>query len=210
MPKVVTHRIVVPAREARLARIRAGQQFSVVDLDGGQVGDLFVFAAGDATEFHSASHTRSCRSRLFPAVGEEFVSNRRRPMLRFIDDTSPGVHDMLIAACDPARYEALGTRGHASCAENLRAALSAAGLESTCVPQPINLFMNIPARPDHTLEWLPAISTPGQGVTFEALMDCNVVLSACPQDLNAINGTDGPTDLAIDVVAATTKTEETT
>ncbi|WP_223166255.1 DUF1989 domain-containing protein [Nonomuraea sp. SYSU D8015] len=43
-------RTVVPAREARAARLAAGQRVSVVDLEGGQVGDVFAFAAEDVTE----------------------------------------------------------------------------------------------------------------------------------------------------------------
>ena len=203
MTSAVTHRIVVPATGARLVPVRAGQRLSVVDLDGGQVGDLFVFAADDVTEFHSASHTRAHVSRLFPRVGEEFVSNRRRPMLRLVADSSPGRHDMLIAACDSARYEALGAPGHASCAENLTAAMADAGLELVVVPQPINVFMNIPVDGAEDLAWLPALSAPGQSIDFEVLIDCHVVLSACPQDLNPINGAHGPTHLAIDIASAT-------
>jgi uncharacterized protein YcgI (DUF1989 family) len=42
-------------------------------------------------------------------------------------DDTPGVHDMLIAACDPERYEGLGVSGHASCADNLLRALPPRG-----------------------------------------------------------------------------------
>jgi len=37
-------------------------------------------------------------------------------------------------------------------------------------------------------------------VTFAAAMDCAVVLSACPMDLNVING-ELPTSLAIDIIS---------
>jgi uncharacterized protein YcgI (DUF1989 family) len=107
---------------------------------------------------------------------------------------------MLIAACDPVRYRTLGVPEHASCADNLRNALAQIGLSSGVVPQPVNVFMNIPVGADGDLSWLPAISRPGDAITFAAAMDCAVVVSACPMDLNSING-QNLTPLAIDVMS---------
>ncbi|GAA4151163.1 urea carboxylase-associated family protein [Actinomadura keratinilytica] len=197
--RLMTGRTVVPAREARAVQVAAGQRVRVVDLEGGQVGDLFAFAAGDSGEHLSASHTRSVTSRLFPQVGEAFVTNRRRPILSVVSDTSPGRHDMLIAACDPARYEALGAPGHPSCARNLDLALAELGLSVAATPQPVNVFMRIPVEESGRLQWLPAASRPGDAITFEAVMDCLVVLSACPQDLVDVNAGE-PSPLAIDVM----------
>jgi hypothetical protein len=195
-------RVVIPAREARAVEVRAGQRFRVVDLEGEQVGDLFAFARDDLSEYHSAEHTRAHVGRLFPAIGERFVTNRRRPILRLVADDSPGHHDMLIAACDPERYRGLGVSGqHASCAENLRTALAALGHTPPVVPQPINVFMHIPIADSGALTWLPAATRPGDSVTFQAEIDCVVVVSACPQDLVGING-HGPTSLAVDLLAS--------
>ncbi|GLX07318.1 urea carboxylase-associated family protein [Microbispora sp. NBRC 16548] len=193
-------RTVVPAREARAVRVPQGRRVSVVDLEGGQVGDVFAFAADDVTEHLSASHTRSSTNRLFPAVGERFWTDRRRPILTLVSDTSPGLHDMLIAACDPERYAALGAQpSHASCAGNLRRALASMGLAVPFTPQPVNVFMRIPVDEEGRLDWLPAVSRPGDAITFQAVMDCVFVVSACPQDLVDING-GVPTSLAIDVL----------
>jgi uncharacterized protein YcgI (DUF1989 family) len=170
----------------------------VIDVEGGQVGDLFAFAADDPAEHLSASHTRTSTGRLFPLIGEQFVTTLRRPILTLVDDTSPGVHDMLIAACDPARYQALGVEEHASCAANLHGALAQIGMSVDVVPQPVNVFMNIPVGADGELSWLAATSRPGDALTLAAEMDCVVVVSACPMDLNAINGV-GPTQLAVEV-----------
>jgi uncharacterized protein len=190
---------VVPARTGLAIPVDAGQRVSVVDVDGGQVGDFFAFARSDPGEFLSASHTRAFTSRLFPAVGESFMTTRRRPILRLLADTSPGAHDLLIAACDPARYEQLGVEGwHASCAENLEHALAAVGVVAPVVPQPFNVFMRTPPEIDGTISWLPALSRPGDRVEMEALMDMWVALSACPSDLSGINV--GPlSDLALEV-----------
>jgi uncharacterized protein YcgI (DUF1989 family) len=197
--ELMTGRTVVPAQEGRAVRVTAGQRVRVVDLEGGQVGDLFAFAADDPREHLSAAHTRSATSRLFPEVGEPFVTDRRRPILSLAGDASPGLHDMLIAACDPARYAALGAPGHASCARNLDLALAELGLAVAVTPQPVNVFMRIPVEESGRLRWLPAESRAGDSITFEAAMDCVIVVSACPQDLVGIND-NGPTPLAVDVL----------
>lgn len=192
--------IHIPAREGRAVRVPAGRRFRVVDLEGGQVVDLFAFSAEDVEEYASAEHTRVAVSRLFPRVGESFVTNRRRRILLFDQDASPGIHDMLCASCDPARYKLLGVSGwHASCRENLETAMAALGFDSVRVPQPINLFMNTPARADGTIEWLPAVSQPGDHVVLRAELDCVVAASACPQDLVDINAK-GPSPVALELL----------
>ncbi|GAA2726520.1 urea carboxylase-associated family protein [Actinocorallia aurantiaca] len=193
-------RMVVPARTGRGVRVAAGRRVSVVDLEGGQVGDVFAFTA-DMSEHLSAAHTRAATDRLFPAQGRHFVTDRRRPILALVSDTSPGRHDMLIPACDPARYASLGAEpGHPSCAENLHRALAELGTASPLTPQPVNVFMHIPVDGDE-LRWLPATTRPGDAITFQAVVDCVFVVSACPQDLVDINGGD-PTPLAIDLLPA--------
>jgi len=180
--------VEVPAREARAVRVRPGGRVRVVDVEGGQVVDLFAFAAGDVSEHASAEHTRIHVNRLFPRVGESFVTNRRRPILQFERDDSPGVHDMLCAACDPARYRLLGVDGwHPSCQENLQRAMAALGHAAIEVPQPVNLFMAVRVEPDGSLTWGAAPTKAGDSVVLRAEMDCVVVASACPQDRNEIN-----------------------
>ena len=191
-------RVVVPAGAGRAVLVREGERVRVVDVEGGQVGDVFAFVAQDPGEHLSASHTRTSTGRLFPLVGEQFVTSRRRPILTLAGDTSPGVHDMLIAACDPARYRALGIEQHASCADNLRNAMAQIAMTIGSVPQPVNVFMNIPIGVNGDLRWLAAPSRAGDAVTFEAVLDCVVVVSACPMDVNSING-ERPTPLAIEI-----------
>jgi uncharacterized protein YcgI (DUF1989 family) len=193
-------RIDVPACEGRAVRVEAGKCFRVIDLDGGQVCDMWVFVAADPGEWQSAEHTRAAVRRLFPAVGESFVTNRRRRILTLVRDESPGLHDMLIAACDPVRYVQYGVEEpHASCADNLRRALSAHGVELGHVPQPINLLMNTPPGADGRIVDGQAQTTAGDSTVFRAELDCVVVVSACPFDVFPISS--GPlTGLAIELV----------
>ena len=53
-------------------------------------------------------------------VGDVLVTNKRRPILTLVEDTSPGVHDTCMSACDIYRYRGLGVEGHHdSCTDNL-------------------------------------------------------------------------------------------
>lgn len=193
-------RIDVPAGEGRGVRVAAAERFRVVDVQGGQVADTFAFVADDVSEYASAEHTRVHLSRLFPRPGEAFVTNRRRPIVLLEADDSPGVHDMLCAACDPTRYAALGVEGwHASCQENLEKVMEELGYGRVEIPQPINLFMNIPVLTDGELGWEPAPTRPGDSVTMRAELDLVLVVSACPQDLVPINA-GGPTPIAIELL----------
>lgn len=196
----VRERIVVPAREGRGVRLAAGDSFRIVDLEGSQVGDLFAFNANDVREYHSAHHTRAVVDRLFPLPGQQFQSNLRRPIMTLLRDDSPGIHDMLIAPCDPARFEQLGVKEwHASCQENLQTVMASFGFADVVVPQSINLFMNIPVAADGSIQWLPAPTKAGDSVTLRVEMDCYVVLSACPQDIIVINDK-APSPMAIEVL----------
>lgn len=165
-----------------------GQCVRIIDVAGGQVGDLFAFAAADPAEYASASHTRPAIRKLFPEAGDPVLTNRRRPILTVLEDTSPGRHDMLYAACDPARYESLGTAApHRSCAGNLEQALRSTGRDLVTVPQPLNVFMDVRPQPDGTLAAHPASSRPGDYIAFRADRDCVLVLSSCPMDIVPIS-----------------------
>jgi len=181
-------------------RVPAGRRFRIVDPEGGQVADTWAFVADDPGEFHSAQHTRVHVGRLFPRPGEQFVTNTRRPILFLEEDATPGIHDMLCAACDPERYQGLGVEGwHASCQENLQTALREIGVDPPrFAPQPINLFMNTPAEAEGAIGWYPAPTKPGDYVLMRAELDLVLGVSACPQDIVAINDRNpGPIDIEL-------------
>jgi uncharacterized protein YcgI (DUF1989 family) len=96
----------------------------------------------------SMEHLHATWARSCPPKGDALVTNRRRPILVLEEDTSPGRHDTVIAACDVHRYAQLGCRDyHDNCTDNLHAALAALDLRTARVPAPLNLWMNIPIGP---------------------------------------------------------------
>jgi uncharacterized protein YcgI (DUF1989 family) len=178
----------VPARQGRAVRVAAGQTIRIINTHGTQVCDMWAFNASSMNEFMSMEHLRAWVNRVNPRPGDEMVTNHRRPILSFKTDTSPGVHDTMIAPCDIHRYRTLGVEGyHDSCADNVRLAVKAIGLRTREVPGSLNLWMNIPFDREGTIQWLPTVSKPGDYVEFVAEMDCVVVMSSCPQDIVVIN-----------------------
>ena len=181
--------IEIPARKGKAVRVRAGQRIKIVNSRGQQVVDTWAFNTNDLREFMSMEHSRVALGHIIPAPGDRLVTNRRRPVLTIVEDTSGGIHDTLFAACDRWRYELLGcTEYHDNCTDNLWAALAELGLQPPETPAPLNLFMNIPVVDGNRVEIRPPDSTPGSYVTLRAEIDCIIAFSACPQDLVPVNG----------------------
>lgn len=194
--------ISIPARRGKAAFVSAGQCVRVVNTHGQQVVDTWAFSQEDMTEFMSMEHSRTSLGRIMPALGQAMVTNRRRPILTLAEDTSGGIHDTLLAACDRYRYELLGHEGyHDNCTDNLAAALGELGLTAPETPSPWNLFMNIPVGADGSVGFEPPVCRAGDYLTLRAEMDCVVAFSACPQDMVPINGEDCvPTEAHFEVV----------
>jgi uncharacterized protein YcgI (DUF1989 family) len=177
----------IPARQGAAVPLRRGQSLRVVNTRGGQVVDLWAFLEGES-EHLSMPHSVVTLGRIKPAPGDVLVSDLRRPVLRLVEDRSPGTHCMLFAACDPARYALLGvTAHHDNCADNLRRALAPFRIALAYVPTPLNLFMNTKFSQHRVMTVEAPEAGPGDSVTFSAERDCIVVMSACPQDLLPVN-----------------------
>ncbi len=180
---------VVPARQGRAFRVPADTTFRITNTYGTQVGDFWAFAEDDLGEFLSMEHLRSGLRRVTPRTGDPLLTNRRRPILTFLEDSSPGIHDTMVAACDIYRYAEFGCEGyHDNCVDNLRMALAAINLRVPQIPCPFNLWMNTPFYPDEQMKHLPTVSKPGDHVTFRAELDAVITVSCCPMDMLPING----------------------
>lgn len=180
--------VVVPPQQGRAVLVRAGESVEVVDVEGAQVADVWAVDADDHTRWLSTSHTRDYLERLFPRVGECFVDQRYEPIVEMVADMSPGPHDMLFPACNPALYDREGLAGHANCADNFRAAAAAHGVVLPTLPDPVNLFQNSAPGPDGMINVLAARSRPGDSVTLRAARDVLVVVTACAVDFWPTNG----------------------
>jgi uncharacterized protein YcgI (DUF1989 family) len=186
----MTETVQVAARSGKAVKLQAGWSVKLINTLGSQVVDTWAFNAQDLAEHMSMEHTRVMLGRLNPRNGDQLFSNRRRPLLKMTEDTSPGVHDTLRAACDPVRYKLLGHENHASCQENLAAALRELGLRAPHSPCPLNMFENCPVGEAGKLVVVPPPVKAGEYVVLTAEVDAIVVFSACPMDIFPTNGPD--------------------
>ena len=186
--------VTIPAAHGKAARLGTGQRVKLINTHGTQVVDTFAYNAYDLGEYMCMASSRVWNQRLNPKVGDVMVTNQRRPILTIVEDTTPGVHDTVMAACDRYRYGLLGCESyHRNCQDNMIEGLQELGVTP---PAPnansFNVFMNIPVGEDrNSLDFEPTVSQPGQYITFRAEMDCYVAFSACPQDILPIHGVGG-------------------
>ena len=182
-------RTTIPARFGVAAVVKRRQLVKVTNTFGTQVVDCWAFNAKNVGEFMSMEHSRVMFDRYRPKVGDTMVTNTRRPIVKFMEDTSPGVHDTLLAACDRFRYEKLGcAEFHRNCTDNLWEAMVAIGYKPTETPCPFNLWQNTPVEADGRIGQYPTVAKKGDYVTLRAEMDLVIVFSACPQDITSICG----------------------
>lgn len=191
----------IAPRQGRAVRLRQGQVLTLHNTHGHQVCDFFALCEDSPAEFLSMEHCRTALGRVYVREGDVLVTNRRRPLIEIVQDTSPGVHDILIACCDQPRYTQLGASGyHDNCADNFKMALQAIGHSFSHVPSPFNIWMNIPVAANGTYEWKPPVSEPGAFIKLKVHGDCIAVMSACPQDMTPVNGINNkPTSLMFEV-----------
>jgi urea carboxylase-associated protein 1 len=183
--------VVVPAGEPWSGRLRSGQRFRIVDLEGNQAVDTLFYNAADTDEHYSAQDTIGAQRRLYLTQGSVLMSNLGRPMLEIVADTC-GRHDTVGGACsaesNTVRY-ALDKRRLHSCRDNFLVAIARDGLplQKRDLAPNINFFMNVPVTPAGGLEFADGISAAGRYVEMTALMDVLVLISNCPQLNNPCN-----------------------
>jgi len=182
-------RIVIPAGHARAAFVKKGHRIKVINTHGTQVVDCWALNADNLLEYMSLEHCRVSLERVCPRKGDVMVTNRRRPILKILQDSAPGSHDTLLAACDRYRYELLGCKEyHRNCTDNFWEALVALGLKPIELPSPFNLWQNTPVEPDGVIKPNPPQTKRGDFITMRAEINLVICLSACPQDITSICG----------------------
>ena len=155
---------MVPGGRARAVHVSAGETVRVVNTHGTQVVDFWAIRADRPEIALSMQHSRIRWRNLRPKPGDEMLDEERATMLTMVEDTSPGVHDTVIAACDPFRYAQLGAPpDHRSCCTNFAEALAELSIaRATPVPAPLNLFMNIPWDTEGNITFEPTVSAAGR------------------------------------------------
>jgi uncharacterized protein YcgI (DUF1989 family) len=183
-----TSHFVIPPQSGRAFRVKRGDRIRITDVKGQQVADLFAFSTEGGLDWLSTSQTRDIAERLFPEIGGIFYSAKAVPMLTFVENGSPGPHDMLFPACDAGLYERAGLPGHPNCRDNLMKALRGEGIELPFAPDPVDFFQNSLPQQDGRLDVLASVNPPGGYVILQAERDLLLVITACSVDFHPTNG----------------------
>jgi uncharacterized protein len=192
----MTTRQLIPAGSGVGLRLARGELLRIIDIEGGQTGDLMAFSH-DGRERLSNGRTFDYCGKIFLSTGDVLWSDRSRPMLTIVED-QVGRHDFLYASCSLEMYRIQYgvTDYHANCYDNLLAALRTVGIEPDSLPTSFNFFMNAEIRPDGRLEIVPPRCRAGDSMVLRAEMDLAIALSACPTA--SCNGGAAPRPLAFE------------
>ena len=182
---------VIPAGNGWIHKVLAGQTLRIVDLEGNQAADTFIFNADNLKERYSAQDTIREQGGIYLTTGTRLMSNLNCPMLTITADTC-GRHDTIGGACaaesNMVRY-ALEKRFMHNCRDTflLQMALSGLPLSKRDLSHNINFFMNVPVTPEGGLKFDDGVSEPGKYVEMRADMNIWCLISNCPQLNNPCN-----------------------
>ncbi|MEX0310344.1 MAG: DUF1989 domain-containing protein [Tateyamaria sp.] len=187
---------------AQAYEIAAGETVQIIDVDGQQCSDFMAFGAraldlGQEGMIDSTA-TRSMVRRAYPGPGlfDKFYDRDMRPMLQLVQDTC-GQHDTFGLACTARGYEERGFPGHLNCSDNISDAVDRFGIARRAAWPAINFFWRTWVDPytQHILTE-ESHSRPGDYVAMRALEPLVCVSTACPDDIDPINGWN-PTDIHV-------------
>ena len=198
----VREEFTVPRGTAQAYRLREGEYLQIIDVEGQQCSDFTAFSS-DGLEagrewMIDGTATRSMVRGAYPGPGllDKFHDAEMRPLLQVVQDTC-GRHDTFGLACTARGYEDRGFPGHLNCSDNISEALAPYGVARRSAWPAINFFWNTWIdHASHRIMTEESHSRPGDHVTMRALEDLVCVSTACPDDIDPINGWN-PTDVHV-------------
>ena len=192
----------IPRGTAKAYEVKKGQFIQVIDVEGQQCSDFMAMRASalDAgvERFIDSTVSRTMTRSAYPLPGlhDKFFDQDIRPLLAVRQDTV-GRHDTFALACTARGYEERGFPGHLNCSDNISAAFDPYGIQARRAWPAINFFFNSWIDwQDHNIVSDEAWSRPGDYVALQALTDLVAVSTACPDDVDPINGWN-PTDVHV-------------
>ncbi|SHG85030.1 DUF1989 domain-containing protein [Cognatishimia maritima] len=192
----------VAAGTGQAYEIKKGEYIQIIDLEGQQCSDFMAFSASGLDRGRElmidSTATRTMVGSAYPVPGmlDKFYDQEMRPLLNMVQDTC-GRHDAFGLACTARGYEERGFPGHLNCSDNMSYALDPYGVQKRSAWPAINFFWN--TWVDHNSNRLMTAesrSRPGDYVVMRAMEDLVCVSTACPDDIDPINGWN-PTDVHV-------------
>ncbi|MEM7320255.1 MAG: DUF1989 domain-containing protein, partial [Pseudomonadota bacterium] len=182
--------------------LKKGQFVQIIDVEGQQCSDFMAMRAdalADGVERYidsTVSRTMARSAYPMPGLHDKFFDQDIKPLLAVRQDTV-GRHDTFALACTARGYEERGFPGHINCSDNISDAFDPYGIQPRRAWPAINFFFNSWIDwQNHHISTDEAWSRPGDYVAMQALTDLVCVSTACPDDVDPINGWN-PTDIHI-------------
>ncbi|MEM6426113.1 MAG: DUF1989 domain-containing protein [Cyanobacteria bacterium P01_D01_bin.128] len=182
--------------------VKAGQYIQIIDVEGSQCSDFLAFAGDRYREELDSTVTRTLLGLAMPQAGlyGKYFSQTMQPLVEVIQDTCDR-HDSFMLACTQKTYEDAGYFDHPSCSDNFNQVLASYGI----APRPgwpaINFFFNTAVDDSGIITSAESWSRPGDYVLLKAHRDLLCASSACPDDIDPVNGWH-PTAIHIRIYAA--------
>jgi uncharacterized protein YcgI (DUF1989 family) len=170
----------IPPQSGIAFTIEKNQIARIIDVEGGQVADLFCCSKDENGEILSSGHTIDYNGKLFLSKGDILYSSKSNPMFTIVEDLV-GRHMMLYAPCSQEMFDkSYGvTEPHPNCFENLDNQLKGYGIQVSPIMIPLNIFMNIKLNRQGEITILPPMSKKGDYIELRAEMDLIVGVTAC-------------------------------
>ena len=192
----------VPRASARAYKVAKGEYIQVIDVEGRQCSDFMAIncqALEQGRErFIDSTVSRTLAGGAYPQPGlhDKFFDQDMQPLLAVVQDTV-GRHDTFALACTEYGYAERGFPGHINCSDNISYAYQPFGIQPRRAWPAINFFFNSWINSaDNQLQSDEAWSRPGDYVVMRALTDLICVTTACPDDIDPINGWN-PTEIHV-------------
>ena len=187
---------------AKAYELAKGEYVQVIDIEGRQCSD-FMAMRSSALDRGLERHIDSTVTRTMtrsnvpnPGLFDRFYDQDMQPLLALVRDTV-GRHDSFALACTARGYEEHGFPGHVNCSDNISTVFGHYGIGARQAWPAINFFFNTEIQSSNgQLISDESWSRPGDHVVMEALQDLVCVSTACPDDIDPINGWN-PTDVHV-------------
>jgi uncharacterized protein YcgI (DUF1989 family) len=197
--------VVVPSNAGAAFEVLAGQVFTVI---GSSIVDLVAFDLHDFRQRFDQARTKANQGKIYVSTGDVLISKSNHDMLRIVEDTFEGHHDLQYGMCGRDRWQWAIRRDSAAtaasylkdrpvseqdfpdhgCYENISAAVQPYGIDPLDIPAPFNIFQHLELDCETGAMRRTKLRPVNGRLGLLALMDCLVALSACPD--NAAGGKD--------------------
>ncbi|MEM9266080.1 MAG: DUF1989 domain-containing protein [Cyanobacteria bacterium P01_F01_bin.13] len=169
--------------------VTQGQYIQIIDVSGAQCSDFLAFNAKDYTQEIDSTVTRTLNGIANPQAGlhSKYFSQAMQPLVEVIQDICSR-HDSFFLACTSRYYEDAGYPGHPSCSDNFNRVLAQYGIANRSGWSAINFFYNTQVDCHGNILSEESWSRPGDYVLLKAHQDLLCASSACPDDIDPVNG----------------------